>query len=81
LGPSYAPSGYHPRQFLKGADATKKARERFVSEVQKGRMLGGRGWTRKKVEKFLKRKVYVIPCGAVPKDGDKNGRIIHIFPS
>ena len=37
------------------------------------------GWTRKSVEKFLGRKVYVIPCGAVPKDGDKNGRIIHNY--
>ena len=42
-------------------------------------MLGGVGWTRAKIEDFLKRKVYVVPGGAVPKDGDKNGRIIHNY--
>ena len=42
-------------------------------------MLGGVGWTRKKIENFLKKEVYVIPCGAVPKNGDKNGRIIHDY--
>ena len=42
-------------------------------------MLGGVGWTRKKVEDFLKRKVHVIPCGAVPKEGDPAGRIIHNY--
>ena len=42
-------------------------------------MLGGVGWTRKRVENFLGKKVYVIPCGAVPKNGDKNGRIIHNY--
>ena len=40
---------------------------------------GGVGWSRKNVEKFLKRKIYVIPCGAVEKDGDPWGRIIHNF--
>ena len=42
-------------------------------------MLWGRGWSRKKVEKFLKRKVHIIPCGAVPKNEDPFGRIIHNF--
>ena len=67
-----------PINFLSGAEAIKKARARFKSEVEKGRMLGGIGWTREKVEDFLQKKVYVIPCGAVPKNGDKNGRIIII---
>ena len=73
------PIGATPINFLKGRDAIIKARARFTSEIEKGRMLGGVGWTRKKVEDFLKRKVYVIPCGAVPKNGDKNGRIIHNY--
>ena len=42
-------------------------------------MLGGLGWSRTKVEKFLKRKVHIIPCGAVPKNNDPWGRIIHNF--
>ena len=71
------PVGTTPVNFLKGAEAINKARERFAGEVKKGRMLGGVGWTRGKVENFLKRNVYVVPCGAVPKNGDKNGRIIH----
>ena len=77
--PIMPPTGTTPINFLRGADAIKKARARFTSEVEKGRMLGGVGWTRKKVEDFLKQKVHVIPCGAVPKNGDKNGRIIHNY--
>ena len=73
------PVGPTPTNFLRGTEATKKARERFSAEVKKGRMLGGLGWTRKKVENFLKKKVYVVPCGAVPKNGDENGRIIHNY--
>ena len=71
------PVGATPVNFLIGPDAVRKARKRFENEVGKGRMLGGKGWTREKVENFLGKKVYVIPCGAVPKNGDKNGRIIH----
>ena len=57
----------------------RKARARFTGEVKKGRMIGGVGWSREKVEKFLGRKVYVIPCGAVPKNNDPCGRIIHDY--
>ena len=42
-------------------------------------MLGGVGWSRKDVEKFLGQRVYVIPCGAVPKNDDPFGRIIHNY--
>ena len=73
------PCNVVPHNFLRGAGAIKKARARFISEVKKGRMLGGLGWSRKKVEKFLKRKVHIIPCGAVPKNEDPFGRIIHNF--
>ena len=67
------------QNFLRGADAIRKARARFTGEVKKGRMIGGAGWTKKRVENFLKRKVHVIPCGAVPKADDPNGRIIHNY--
>ena len=77
--PMMPPVGTNPVNFLVGPDAIKKARQRFKNEVEKGRMLGGVGWTRKRVENFLGKKGYVIPCGAVPKDGDKNGRIIHNY--
>ena len=73
------PVGVTPVNFLRGSEAIKKARERFKNEIKNGLMLGGVGWTREKVENFLGRKVYVIPCGAVPKGGDKNGRIIHNY--
>ena len=77
--PTMPPCNVVPHNFLRGAEAIKKARARFISEVKKGRMLGGLGWSRKKVEKFLKRKVHIIPCGAVPKNEDPWGRIIHNF--
>ena len=64
---------------MKGNRAVEKARARFVGEVKRGRMLGGVGWSRNKVEKFLGRKVHVIPCGAVPKNDDPFGRIIHDY--
>ena len=40
-------------------------------------------WTRKVVEQFLGKPFYTIPCGAVPKNSDPLGRIIHdySFPS
>ena len=56
-----------------------KARIRFSKEVKKGRMLGGVGWSRKDVEKILGQRVYVIPCGAVPKNGDTLGKVIHDY--
>lgn len=68
-----------PHNFLGNRVAIKKARDRFVGEVKKGRMLGGVGWSLGKVKKFLKRNVYVIPCGAVPKNDDPFGRIIHNY--
>ena len=63
----FAPGGIH------------RARERFSEEVKKGRMLGGFGWSKHVVEKFLGRPVYVIPCGAVPKNDDPFGRLIHNY--
>lgn len=42
-------------------------------------MIGGVGWTRNAVEQFLGKKLYTIPCGAVSKNNDPLGRIIHDF--
>ena len=73
------PTNSIPHNFLRDKKALMKARARFSQEVKKGRMLGGVGWTLDKVERFLKKKVYVIPCGAVPKNDDPYGRIIHDY--
>ena len=56
-----------------------KARARFRSETERGRMLGGPGWGRDAVREFLQREFYVTPCGAVPKGTDPHGRIIHDY--
>ena len=56
-----------------------KARSRFQSEFTCGRMIGGRGWSRRVVRDFLGSDFYVIPCGAVPKGQDPHGRIIHEY--
>lgn len=42
-------------------------------------MIGGVGWTRKTVQKFLGTRVYTIPCGSVPKGDDPHGRFIHDY--
>ena len=42
-------------------------------------MPGGVGQTKNTVEEFLGRPFYTIPCGAVPKNGDPLGRIIHDY--
>ena len=42
-------------------------------------MIGGVGWTRATVKWFLGRDFYTTPCGAVPKNDDPLGRIIHDF--
>ena len=60
-------------------DVFGKCRERFQSELKKGRMIGGPGWTREVVHAFLGTSFYVIPCGAVPKGTDPHGRIIHDY--
>ena len=77
--PEMPPTDTNPKNFLRGEVAVKKARARFTGEVKKGRMIGGVGWSLRKVEEFLGRKVYVIPCGAVPKNDDPYGRVIHDY--
>ena len=68
-----------PCNFFPSPAAVQKCRERFISETQKGRMIGGLGWSLRAVENFLQRRAYTIPCGAVPKNGDPFGRIIHNY--
>ena len=71
------------KNYFKSKKGVEKCRARFNSEIKRGRMLGGLGWTRSVVEKVLGRPFYTIPCGAVPKNHDPLGRIIHdySFPS
>ena len=69
----------NPPNFLHSAAALAAARERLTSEVRKGRLLGGPGWTREVVRDFLGKDFYVIPCGAVPKNDNPVGRIIHNY--
>ena len=71
------------KNYFKDQKGISKCRARFKSEIKLGRMIGGRGWTQKIVKNFLGRSFYKIPCGAVPKNGDPLGRIIHdySFPS
>ena len=69
----------HAPNFLKSAAALAAARKRLCSEVNKGRIVGGQGWTRKVVQDFLGKNFYVTPCGAVPKNDNPVGRIIHNY--
>ena len=68
-----------PPNFFNCNAAIQKCRTRFLSEVKNKRMLGGVGWSLNDVKNFLGREVYVIPCGAVPKNNDPHGRIIHNY--
>ena len=42
-------------------------------------MIGGYGWSAEHVGRFLDKQFYTIPCGAVPKNNDPDGRIIHNY--
>ena len=42
-------------------------------------MIGGPGWTREHVHWFLNGDFFITPCGAVPKNGDPFGRIVHNY--
>ena len=71
--------GKIPKNYFKSPKGINKCRARFISEVKKGRMLGGVGWTMEVVGWFLGRQFYTVPCGAVPKNSDPLGRIIHDY--
>ena len=73
------PAGVPVTNFLKVPEAIKKCRLRFQSETNKGRMLGGPGWSADTVSRFLGSSFFCTPCGAVPKKDDPYGRIIHNY--
>ena len=79
MGRHHAPNLHDTPQLFSTPGGVRRAREHFSEEVKKGRMLGGVGWSKNIVERFLGCRVYVIPCGAVPKNGDPQGRIIHNY--
>ena len=76
---STLPLPWGPIKNYFSSDVIAKARTRFQSETQKGRMIGGPGWSRTVVRDFLGCDFYVIPCGAVPKGDDPHGCIIHYY--
>ena len=43
-------TGKTPKNYFKNPEGVKKCRDRFHSEIKKGRMIGGRGWTKKTVK-------------------------------
>ena len=57
----------------------KKCRTRFKSEIIKGRIFGGPGWSAETVSHFLESTFFNTPCGTGPKKGDPFGRIIHNY--
>ena len=55
-------------------------RAKMKKEVCEGRMLGGPGWTAETVRNFFGgNNFWGIPCGAVEKNEDPLGRIIHDY--
>ena len=68
-----------PPNFFNSPTSIAKCRARFDAEIQKGRMIGGYGWLAEHVRRFLDKQFYTIPCGAVPKNNDPDGRIIHNY--
>ena len=64
---SNAPHQLISSKFSETKKAIQKTRKRFKGEIKKDRMPGECGWSPYKVGTFLKRDVFVIPCGAVKK--------------
>ena len=57
-----------------------KLREAMKEQVLQGKMIGGPGWSIKDVKEFFGgREWYGVPCGAVEKEGDPLGRIVHDY--
>ena len=77
--PSMPPAFPTPPNFFNSPEAIAKCRARFDAEIRAGRMLGGVGWSAKDIRNFLGRSFYTTPCGAVPKNNDPAGRIIHNY--
>ena len=75
------PPNSHTKNYFKDQKGLEKCRARFNSEIRAGRMVGGWGQSQETVRQFLGRSFYTIPCGAVPKNQDPCGRIIHDYSS
>ena len=57
-----------------------KLREAMKKQVLQGKMIGGPGWSKHHISLFFgEDNWYGIPCGAVTKDGDPLGRIVHDY--
>ena len=70
-------SNYPP---LNEPEGRLKFRNAMRKEVLAGRMIGGVGWSSSVVRNFFGgRDFYGIPSGAVLKDGDPCGRIVHDY--
>ena len=55
-------------------------REAMKEQVMQGKMIGGPGWSVEDVREFFGgRQWYGVPCGAVEKEGDPLGRIVHDY--
>ena len=70
-------ANYEP---LRAEEERRVLTEAMKKQVVLGKMIGGPGWTADMVRKFFGgRNFYGIPCGAVEKDGDPVGRIVHDY--
>ena len=68
---------YEPLTSYQGRVALTNA---MKSQLVQGKMIGGPGWTAELVKKvFGGRNFYGVPCGAVEKDGETLGRIVHDY--
>ena len=75
------PVGATPVNFLIGPDAVRKARKRFENEVGKGRMLGGKGWTREKLKISWEKRFTQFHVGLCQKMVTKTDELFTIIAS
>ena len=65
---------------VKSPEGVDRLREAMTKQVLAGKMIGGEGWTEKRVTDFFGGSgFYGIPCGAAEKAGDPLGRIVHDY--
>ena len=68
---------YMPMTTQQGVVRLRKA---MSEQIRNGKMIGGLGWTAEHVREFFGGSdFYGIPCGAVAKDGDPMGRVVHDY--
>ena len=76
-GGSLPTEGVPVTNFLKCPAARIKCCDRLKSEVEKGRMVGGPGWSAETMRSFLRAPFFCTPCGAIPRKDDPYGRLIY----